>query len=74
MSHGAFPFFDHSQHKLAIQGDEANLGLLGFSGEVWLSHPFTYGENFPLSGAVCDGCLKRAQAMAVGFLQQEARG
>ncbi|WP_279626684.1 contractile injection system protein, VgrG/Pvc8 family, partial [Serratia oryzae] len=39
-------FFDHSHHKLAVRGSNAQIDVLGFTGEDALSAPFRYAIQF----------------------------
>lgn len=39
-------FFDHSRHKLKVEGGEAPLDVLAFEGEEQLSQPFSYRIEF----------------------------
>ena len=45
------PFFDHSGHKLHVHDVEAQLDVLAFQGEEWLSRPFTYRVEFTCADA-----------------------
>ena len=42
-------FFDHSRHKLRVEGVEAPLDVLAFEGEEQLSQPFSYRIEFTSS-------------------------
>ena len=42
-------FFDHSRHKLQVEGGEAPLDVLAFEGEEQLSQPFSYRIEFTSS-------------------------
>ncbi|UZM14962.1 type VI secretion system tip protein VgrG [Pseudomonas kielensis] len=44
-------FFDHSRHKLQVEGGEAPLDVLAFEGEEQLSQPFSYRIEFTSSAA-----------------------
>ena len=40
------PFFDHSQHKLTVDGLDTALDVLAFHGKEALSEPFSYQVEF----------------------------
>ncbi|EJM66887.1 Rhs element Vgr protein [Pseudomonas sp. GM49] len=49
MSNALRPFFDHSRHKLQVDGLDTALDVLAFEGEEHLSQPFTYTVEFTAS-------------------------
>ncbi|MEG1042623.1 MAG: type VI secretion system tip protein VgrG, partial [Pseudomonas sp.] len=42
-------FFDHSRHKLTVRGVDADLDILAFHGDEYLSQPFKYQIEFTSS-------------------------
>jgi type VI secretion system secreted protein VgrG len=49
MSTALRTFFDHSRHKLQVDGLDTTLDVLAFEGEEHLSQPFTYTVEFTCS-------------------------
>ncbi len=61
MSKAISLFFNHSQHKLEVQGVEASLDVLAFEGKEGLSQPFKYRVEFtsPVQDIAVEHILNR---------------
>ncbi|WP_449433890.1 type VI secretion system Vgr family protein [Pseudomonas putida] len=62
-------FFNHGQHKLEVDGVEAALDVLAFTGEEWLSRPFRYRVEF--TSAEQDIAVERMLGQSASFSLHE---